>query len=366
MTTISINAPVDRAIDTASLARWMSDHVDGFSGTLAIERFSGGQSNPTYRVTGSGRSFVLRRKPFGPIVKGAHAIDREALVMDRLHGVGFPVPRIHALCTDADVIGSAFYVMELVEGRIFWDPALPDCTVEERSSLYGAMNRTIARLHSIDPDAAGLTGFGRPENYIARQISRWSGQYLADRDAGGDSAMDRLVELLAGYDPGDEDVSLVHGDFRIDNLIFDPVEPRVIAVLDWELSTIGNPVADFAYHAMMYRMPVGLVAGLRGTDYRRTGIPDEQSYLAEYCRRTGRTDLPHFEFYLAFNLFRVAAILHGINGRIVRGNAASDAARDRVAMLPEVTHIALQQAERALGHPSRAANHVPQSFSPPA
>lgn len=342
------DAPAGRSLDARLLGRWMADHIDGFSGPLRIERFSGGQSNPTYRVTGAGRSVVLRRKPFGPIVKHAHAIDREALVMDRLHRIGFPVPRIHALCTDADVIGSDFYVMDLVEGRIFWDPALPQCTPWERASIYDAMNQVIAHLHSVDPVAAGLDGFGRPENYVSRQIARWSAQYLDDRDAAGhDASMERLVDLLAGHDFAGRGAALVHGDFRIDNLIFDPVEPRVIAVLDWELSTIGDPLADFAYHAMMYRMPAGLIAGLRGSGYQGGGIPDEAAYIADYCRRTGRMDLPDFEFYLGFNLFRVAAILHGIKGRIARGNAASRNARERASMLPEIARLALQQVEHA-------------------
>ena len=335
-------------IDVPALTLWMRDNVEGFAGPLVIEQFKGGQSNPTYRLGTPAGSYVLRRKPPGPVLKGAHAVDREARVQQALGATGFPVARIHALCTDESVIGSWFYVMDMVEGRIFWDASLPAATCGERAQLYDAMNQTIARLHSLDPAAAGLGDYGRPSNYLARQIERWSRQYREDREAGQDPAMDRLIEWLERNLPGDEDrVSLTHGDFRIDNLIFHPTEPRVAAVLDWELSTLGHAGADFAYHAMMYRMPPHIVAGLGGVDVVSLGIPDEQAYVDAYCRRVGRESLPHYGYYMAFNFFRLAAIFHGIKGRLIRGTAASTQARQRVEVLPELFQLAWQQAERA-------------------
>lgn len=333
--------------DTQSLSRWMAANVEGFSGPLTVEQFKGGQSNPTYMLSTPGNRYVLRRKPPGPLLKGAHAVEREARVIAALGRTGFPVPHVYGLCVDEDVIGSWFYIMELVEGRIFWDAAIPDVPNAERAALFDAMNETIARLHMVDYAAAGLADFGRPGNYFERQIARWSKQYLEDADAGRDPHMDRLIEWLpANIPPGDE-TSIVHGDFRIDNMIFHPTEPRVVAVLDWELSTLGHSGADFAYHAMMYRMPPHIVAGLAGADIAALGIPDEKDYLAAYCRRTGRSGMPGYDFYIAFNFFRMAAIFHGIKGRVIRGTAASAQARDRVAVFPELAQLAWAQAENA-------------------
>ena len=333
--------------DEAALARWMADTVEGFAGPLKVEQFKGGQSNPTYKLVTPGRSYVLRRKPPGQLLKGAHAVDREARVLSALGSTGFPVPFVHDLCTDESVIGSWFYVMDMVEGRIFWDATVPGVSSRERTAIFDAMNETIARLHGIDYAAIGLADYGRPDHYIERQIALWSRQYLADAEAGRDPNMDRLIEWLpANIPPGDE-TSIVHGDFRIDNMIFHPSEPRVIVVLDWELSTLGHPGADFAFHAMMYRMPPHIVAGLAGADIAGLGIPSEQDYLAAYCRRTGRADMPGYNFYIAFTFFRLAAIFHGIKGRFLRGTAASAEAQTRVRVLPELMTLAWQQAERA-------------------
>jgi len=333
--------------DEAALARWMTAHVADFAGPLTVEQFHGGQSNPTYRLTTPDRRYVLRRKPPGPILNGAHAIERVARVLSALGAQGFPVPHVQALCTDDAVIGTAFYVMDLVEGRIFWDAALPEVSRVERAALYDAMNATIAQLHRHDPQAIGLGDYGRPGNYFARQITRWSDQYRADTDAGRYPAMDRLVEWLPAHLPVDDAAaSVVHGDFRIDNMIFHPTEPRVVAVLDWELSTLGHPLADFAYHAMMYRMPPQVVAGLGGSDPAALGLPGEADYIAAYCRRTARTDIPDFEFYLAFNFFRLAAIFHGIKGRVVRGNASSASAAERIPHIETLADIAWSIARR--------------------
>ena len=334
-------------LDLVALDAWMRDHVPDYVGPLSAEQFRGGQSNPTYKLVTPGRRYVLRKQPPGQLLKGAHALDREAKVLGGLAEAGFPVANVYGLCVDPAVLGTIFYVMEMVEGRIFWDATLPGMSNGERSRLFDAMNATIADLHSVDFVKVGLADYGRPGNYFERQIARWSSQYLNDDEAGRDPAMDRLVEWLpANIPPGDDD-SIVHGDCRIDNLIFHPTEPRVLAVLDWELSTLGHAGADFAYHAMMYRMPPHIVAGIGGYVPADLGIPDEAAYLASYCRRRGLGGLPGYEFYVAFNFFRLAAIFHGIKGRVIRGTAASLQARERVAVLPELMSLAWAQARRA-------------------
>ena len=328
-------------LNEPALTVWMRDHVADFAGPLRIEQFRGGQSNPTYKLITPGRSYVLRRKPSGPILKGAHAIEREAQVLAALAAADFPVARIHGLCTDEGVIGSSFYVMDMVEGRIFWDATIPGVSPSERAALFDAMNATLARLHGLDFTALGLGDYGRPGNYFQRQISRWSRQYQDDPDAGRDANMDRLVEWLPANIPVDDDsTALAHGDFRIDNIIFHPTEPRVLAVLDWELSTLGHPGSDFAYNAMMYRMPPHIVAGLAGADISHLGIPDEATYVAAYCRRMKLQSLPNYDFYMTFNLFRLAAIFHGIKGRVLRGAAASAEATVRAKSFPELAQMA--------------------------
>lgn len=327
------------------LARWMEQNVEGFTGPLEVEQFKGGQSNPTYRLTTPSRRYVLRRKPPGQLLAGAHAVDREARVLSALETVGFPVAHVFGLCTDEAVIGTWFYVMEMVDGRIFWDATIPDVTRKARPRYFDALNETIARLHQIDPAAIGLADYGRAGNYFTRQIARWSKQYLGDVEAGRDANMDALVEWLPQNVPDDDTTSIVHGDFRCDNVIFDPVQPKVLAVLDWELSTLGHPLADFAYHAMMYRMPPDIVAGLVGADLAALNIPSEAEYVAAYCRRTGRASIPSFDFYVAFSFFRLAAIIHGIKGRVIRGTAASAHARERAEKLPTLTRLAREAIE---------------------
>lgn len=336
------------ALDESKLQAWLARHVEGFAGPLRVERFKGGQSNPTYKLTTADRAFVLRRKPPGRLLPGAHAIDREVRVLRALGTAGFPVPRIRGFCDDEDVIGSAFYVMEFVVGRIFWDATFPDVPRADRPLYFDAMNETLARLHGIGIDAAGLGDFGRPENYILRQIARWTKQYRDDAEAGRDSNMERLIEWLPEHIPKGDDAAIVHGDFRCDNMIFHPVEPRVIAVLDWELSTIGHPLVDFAYHAMMYRMPPHIVAGLAGADLARLNIPSESEYVSAYCRRRGTEWIAAYEYYLAFNFFRLAAIFHGIKGRLMRGAAASAEAAERVRVFPELAELAWRQAQAAI------------------
>ncbi|MGV1684901.1 phosphotransferase [Sphingopyxis sp. NJF-3] len=331
--------------DEAALARWMADHVAGFAGPLAVEQFKGGQSNPTYKLVTPRRSYVLRRKPPGPTLKGAHAVDREARILTALGGAGFPVARVHGLCTDDSVIGSWFYVMEMVEGRIFWDATFPGVARADRPRYFDAMNGAIARLHMIDYRVLGLEDYGRPGNYFARQIARWSRQYREDPDAGRNGDMDALIEWLPAHIPDGEESGIVHGDFRCDNMIFHPSEPRVVAVLDWELSTLGHPLADFPYHAMMYRMPPHIVAGLAGGNLAALNIPAEEDYVAAYCARTGRSGIANWDFYIAFNVFRLAAIFHGIRGRVIRGTAASSQARERSKAFPELAALARRSME---------------------
>jgi aminoglycoside phosphotransferase (APT) family kinase protein len=293
-------------------------------------------------------AYVLRRKPPGKLLPGAHAVDREYRVIRALHAQGFPVARAYALCTDDSVIGTPFYVMDMVDGRIFWDADFPEVGGEERPLYFDAMNGTIAALHAIDPAQAGLADYGKAGNYFERQIARWSGQYRADVEAGPVPAMDRLVEWLpANIPPGENEARIIHGDFRCDNMIFHPSEPRVLAVLDWELSTLGHPLADFSYHLMMYRMPAGVTTGLAGLDLVALNIPSEAAYVEAYCRRTGRAGIPHLDFYIAFNMFRLSAIVHGIKGRIARGTAASGHADRMAASLDDLAELAWAQAVRA-------------------
>lgn len=333
--------------DEARLADWMAAHVERFAGPLTVEQFKGGQSNPTYRLSTPTRQYVLRRKPPGTLLPGAHAIEREARVIAAVETTGFPVPHIHALCPDDSVIGTPFYVMAMVEGRIFWDATLPGEAPEARAAIYDAMNAAIARLHRIDPIAIGLGDYGRTGKYLARQIARWSRQYREDAAAGRDPHMDRLIEWLPAHLPASDETSLVHGDFRIDNIVFARDAADISGVLDWELSTLGHPLADFAYHLMMYRMPPLTIAGLAGADLDALGIPNEEDYVAAYCRRTGRSGIPDLDFYLAFNFFRFAAICHGIKGRIARGTAASGEAGRLASDFPVLAKLAWDQAMRA-------------------
>jgi aminoglycoside phosphotransferase (APT) family kinase protein len=333
-------------LDELRLTAWMKQNVPGFAGPLGVEQFRGGQSNPTYKLVTPGKSFVLRRKPSGELLPGAHAVDREARVLQCLGRAGYPVAHVYGLCTDASVIGAWFYVMDMVEGRIFWDAIFPEVSRAERPAYFDAMNAALAQLHSLDAEAIGLGGFGKPGNYFARQIGRWSKQYLADEFAGGNADMDRLVEWLPHNIPNGAESSVVHGDFRCDNMIFHPTEPRILAVLDWELSTLGHPLADFTYHALMYRMPPGIVAGLKGANLAALNIPSEAEYVAAYCRRTGRDGgIPSYEFYMAFNLFRLAAIFHGIKGRVIRGTASSPEADIRAEAFPILAHMARQSLD---------------------
>ena len=333
------------AFDEAALEGWLAAHVEGYEGPLRVQQFKGGQSNPTYKLITPSCSYVLRRKPPGQILKGAHAVEREAKVLSALHVQGFPVARVYGLCTDETVIGTWFYVMEMVEGRIFWDATVPGVSNEERAAIYDAMNAAIAQLHAYHPETIGLGDYGKPGNYFARQVGRWSKQYREDETAGRDANMDAVIAWLEANMPEDDGASsVIHGDFRIDNMIFHPTEPRILAVLDWELSTLGHPGADFAYHAMMYHMPPHIVAGLAGADLAALGIPDEADYVAAYCRRTGRESMPGYQYYVAFNFFRLAAIFHGIMGRVIRGTAANAQARKRAEVFPELARLGLAAA----------------------
>jgi aminoglycoside phosphotransferase (APT) family kinase protein len=337
--------------DTDRFARWMREHVEGFAGTPTVEQFKGGQSNPTYRITAGGRRYVLRRKPPGKLLPSAHAVDREFRVVSALARTGFPVPRTHALCLDDDVIGTAFYVMDEVDGRVFWDPALPELASEERSAIYDAMNATISRLHTIDYAALGLGDFGRPGGYVKRQIERWTKQYRASETERID-AMDNLIAWLPAHAPDDAATSIVHGDFRIDNMIFDRRAPRVLAVLDWELSTLGDPIGDFAYHVMAWRLGPESYRGLWGQDLAALGIPPEAEYRARYGARTGRAALAHWDFYIAYNMFRLAAILQGIMGRVVEGTAANARARESGARARAMAEAGWRQVEAIINNKS--------------
>ena len=318
---------VRQQFDVDALTVWMNTHVDGFKGPLTLEQFKGGQSNPTFKLMTPTATYVMRSKP-GPaakLLRSAHAIEREYEVMAALKKVDMPVAKMLAICDDEAIIGRAFFIMEMVDGRVLWNPALPGITKPERAAIFDEMNRVIARLHLVDYAAIGLAEFGKAGNYFERQIGRWSKQYRASETEKID-AMDKLIEWLPQHIPPGEETSIVHGDYRLDNLIFHPTEPRVLAILDWELSTLGHPLADFAYHCMAWHVPPSAFRGLAGLDLAALGIPDFESYVKRYCQRTGRTGIENFEYYLAYNLFRMAGILQGIMKRVVDGTAASEQA----------------------------------------
>jgi aminoglycoside phosphotransferase (APT) family kinase protein len=326
-------------IDAAALEAYLAQHIAGFRGPLTLARFKGGQSNPTYRLSTPERAYVLRRKPFGKLLPSAHAIEREYRVTEALARAGFPVARPLHLCADDGIIGAAFYVMDHAEGRVFWEPHAPGLPGTDRAALFDSLNATIASLHTLDPAGLGLGDFGKAQGYVARQIRRWSEQYRAS-ETETVSEMDQLIAWLPGACPADPGGAIVHGDFRLDNCIIHPTEPRVIAVLDWELSTLGDPLADFTYHLMQWFMPVSEtgagVGSLKGHE-ADPGVPAIDAYIADYCRRTGRRGIPELDVYMAYNFFRLAAILQGILGRVRDGTAAN---ADAAAMARQVRPLA--------------------------
>ncbi len=335
--------------DVARLEVYLAERVDGFMKPLDVRQFKGGQSNPTYQLITPNRKYVLRRKPPGKLLPSAHAVDREFRIISALYPTGFPVARPHLFCEDDGVIGTVFYVMDCVEGRIFWDGTLPGLEPKERHAIYDAMNETLSRLHGIDYLKVGLGDYGKPGNYIARQLARWSKQYQAS-ETETIAEMDKLIVWLPAHVPPGERSSIVHGDFRLDNMILHPTEPRVLAVLDWELSTIGDPLADFTYHLMQWQMPAldALSAGsLLGRDLAALGIPSAEEYVAAYCRRTGRNALPDMDYYAAYNFFRLAGILQGIVGRVRDGTAANANAAQNASAVRPLAEFAWHFARRA-------------------
>ncbi len=344
------------AFDVQALQGYLQAHLPLFAGPLQVEQFKGGQSNPTYKLTTPSRAYVMRTKP-GPIAKllpSAHAIEREFRVMSALRGSEVPVPRMDLLCEDETVIGRAFFIMEYMQGRVLWDQSLPGMAPAEREEIYDELNRVISAMHRVDVKAIGLVDYGRPGSYFERQITRWSKQYLASITEPIE-AMDRLMEWLPAHMPAsardETQVSIVHGDYRLDNVMFHATEPRAIAVLDWELSTLGHPLADFSYHAMSWHIPQATFRGIGGLDHAALGIPDEASYIRRYCERTGRTDVPtvmaDWNFYLAYNLFRAAGISQGIAKRVEAGTASSAEARQAAASARPLAEMAWQFAQQA-------------------
>jgi aminoglycoside phosphotransferase (APT) family kinase protein len=331
-------------LDTERLGPYLAVHVPGFGQLVGTEKFAGGQSNPTFLITSTESRFVLRRKPPGTLLKSAHAVDREFRIMAALAHTDVPVPRVLHLCEDETIIGSMFYVMDYVDGRIFWDGKLPDLQPAERSAIYDSINAALAALHRVDPAAVGLADYGKPGSYFERQIARWTGQYRAS-ETHPVPAMDDLITWLERHTPKDDGrVSLVHGDYRLDNMIFEPAGSRILAVLDWELSTLGHPLADLAYQCMQWRLPSeGAFRGLGGIDRKAHGIPTEAEYVELYCRRTGTEVIGNWPFYLAFSFFRLAAILQGVYKRSLDGNASNpERARRMGEAVPMMAGMALE------------------------
>ena len=336
--------------DEGALADWMGANVEGFAGPLEVRQFKGGQSNPTYQLITPARKYVMRRKPPGNLLPSAHAVDREYTVISALYPAGFPVPRPYGLCTDETVIGTMFYVMDMVEGRIFWDQSLPDYAPAERHAIHMAALKTLADLHNTDYRAVGLENFGRPGNYMGRQIARWTKQYKASETQRLET-IERLIDWLPGTVPEDDQTTIVHADYRLDNMVMHPSEPRVVAVLDWELSTLGHPLADFSYHCMSWHIPQGSFRGIGGLDYTALGIPTEKEYVRRYCERTGRADpdavMADWNFYMAYNLFRMAGILQGIAKRVEAGTASSEQARQSAAGARPLAEMGWQIAQQS-------------------
>src|SRR6187397_1330372 len=331
-------------IDVAALEKFLGFRI------AQVEQFKGGQSNPTYRLSAAdGKKYALRRKPPGKLLPSAHAVDREYRVIKALYPTGFPVAKPHVLCEDESVIGTAFYVMDYVEGRVLWDPALPGMTKAERAAIWDEQNKVISKLHSVDYRAIGLEDFGKPGNYIGRQVERWSKQYRAS-ETQRIEAMDNLIGWLPKNIPPEAGTTVVHGDFRLDNTIFHPIEARILAVLDWELSTLGDPLADFAYHCMSWHIAPDKFRGMAGLDLAQLGIPSEASYVKRYCERTHRAaiDPVAWDFYLAYNLFRIAAICQGIVKRVLEGTAASQHAQEAASKTVPLAQLGWQQAEKIL------------------
>ncbi|HEV2560891.1 MAG TPA: phosphotransferase family protein [Rhizomicrobium sp.] len=336
--------------DVKKLESYLAERIEGFRTPLEVRQFKGGQSNPTYQLITPNRKYVLRRKPPGKLLPSAHAVDREFKVISALYPTGFPVAKPYLLCEDESVIGTMFYVMDCVEGRIYWGPLLPDQAPKQRGEIYDAMNETLARLHQIDYEKIGLADYGKPGNYIARQISRWTKQYqLSETETVAE--MNKLIDWLPAHLPPGERSSIVHGDFRLDNMILHPTEPKVLAVLDWELSTIGDPLADFTYHLMQWQMPQGGGSAgtqtLLGQDLKALGIPEMSEYVAMYCRRTGRDETPNMDYYAAYNFFRLAGILQGIIGRVRDGTAANTNASANPETVKALAGAAWYYAKRA-------------------
>jgi aminoglycoside phosphotransferase (APT) family kinase protein len=316
--------PAQHTVDTVKLSQWMQIHIAGFSGPIEVQQFAGGQSNPTYLVQSPARRYVLRRKPPGKLLPSAHAVEREFRVLAALKDSNVPVATVYALCEDPEVIGSAFYVMDYVEGRIFWDALLPEVPASNRRAIYEEMLKVQAALHSVDYASVGLADYGKPGNYVERQVARWTQQYRASETEKID-AVEKLIEWLPKHIPADEQTSIVHGDFRLDNTIFHPTEPRILAVLDWELSTLGHPLVDFAYFCIRYHLPVAEFRGLGGVDPKALMIPTEAECVVEYCRLRGIAPVPEkdWAYYSAFCMFRLAGILQGVLARALQGNASS-------------------------------------------
>ncbi|WP_271079566.1 phosphotransferase family protein [Aurantiacibacter sp. MUD61] len=334
-------------LDGERLGTWLGANVDAAVPLRSVTKFAGGQSNPTYRVELGDKSYVLRRKPFGKILPSAHAVEREYRLIHALHPLGMPVAKPYALCEDEYVIGAPFYIMDMVEGRVFWDGALPEVSKEERAPIYRSMVDALAQLHSVDPQEAGLGDYGAPGNYFERQVGRWTKQYRA---AQTDElpAVERLIEFLPGTVPEQERTSIIHGDYRIDNMIYAPDGPQVRAILDWELSTLGDPLADFTYLAMNWALPrTGRNAQLGGLDLDDLGIPSLEEVTQQYCEATGRTSVPDMNWYFAYNLFRLVGILQGIKKRIIDGNASSKDAQKKAAMVEPLADAALNFARKA-------------------
>jgi aminoglycoside phosphotransferase (APT) family kinase protein len=336
-------------IDAGRLEDYLKRHLENFRGPLVIEQFKGGQSNPTYRVSVGGKRYALRRKPPGKLLPSAHAVDREFKVIKALHSVGFPVAKPYVLCEDPEVIGTAFYLMDCIEGRVLWDQSLPGMQPAERRAIWEELNRVIALLHSVDYKAVGLEDFGKAGSYIERQVGRWTKQYLAS-ETQKIEAMDNLIAWLPKNIPATDETTIVHGDYRLDNTVFHATEPRLVAVLDWELSTLGDPLADFAYHCMSWRTPPGKFRGIGGLPLEELGIPSEREYTEMYFRRTGRkgVDPSVWDYYMAYNLFRIAAILQGIAKRVVDGTAASTHAAEAGGRAPLLAELGWKQVEKIL------------------